>query len=142
MIISNYLLSQILFIKEILLNYCKATLFEQIFIPQQWLGWIPGIFKFSVAQKYFPWNTPKSRFSHFKIDHVFFLEMSNFLMFENLEIPRFLIWFKNHVIGFEMGKGPKMNWFDFGAFQDFRAYALTCKSHPLHVFWGISRNLP
>ena len=34
---------------------------------------------------------------------------------------------KKHVIDFEMGKGPKINLFDFRAFQDFRAYALTCK---------------
>ena len=49
---------------------------------------------------------------------------------------------KKHVIDFEMGKGPKINLFDFRAFQDFRAYALTCKNHPSHDFWGISRNPP
>ena len=71
----------------------------------------------------------------------FFLEMPHFLMFENLEMPHFShLILKNHTIDFEMGKGPKMNLFEFGAFQDFRAYALTCQNHPSHAFWGISRN--
>ena len=30
---------------------------------------------------------------------------------------------KKHVIDFEMGTGPKMNMFDFGLFQNFRAFA-------------------
>ena len=34
-----------------------------------------------------------------------------------------------------------MKMFDFGAYQDLRAYALTCKIHLSHAFWGISRNL-
>ena len=43
---------------------------------------------------------------------------------------------KNHVIDFKTGKGPKINMFDFGTFRDFRAYALTCKKYPSHVFWA------
>ena len=35
----------------------------------------------------------------------------------------------------------EMNMLDFGAFQDFRGYVLTCKNI-LHAFWDISRNLP
>ena len=47
---------------------------------------------------------------------------------------------KNHVTDFKTGKEPKMTMFDFGTFQDFRAYALTCKINPSHAFWDISRN--
>ena len=49
---------------------------------------------------------------------------------------------ENHVIDFKTRKRPKMNMFDFGTFQDFQAYALTCKIYPSHAFWGISKNLP
>jgi len=45
---------------------------------------------------------------------------------------------KKHVIDFNTGKEPKMNFFDFGAFQDFRAKYILHKL--FREFQGTSRN--
>ena len=47
-----------------------------------------------------------------------------------------------HVISFRTEKREKLKLFDFGAFQKFRANAITCKISPPHTFWGISSTTP
>ena len=46
---------------------------------------------------------------------------------------------KNHVLVLKTRKKPEMNMFDFGAFQDIWAYALTCKKSFSGAFQGTSR---
>ena len=65
--------------------------------------------------------------------------MEQFKIFEHFRVEHFE---ENHMIDFKMRKEPKVNMSDFGAFQDFRAYASMCKIHLLHAFWGISRKTP
>ena len=117
------------------------------------------------------WNSPKSNVFIFgpvpisKSITCFFLEMPHSFMFEYFKMPNFFIilirlgrwgisrfanikkWGhsrKKHSIDFEMGKGSKLNWFYYGAFQDFRAYAAydmpSSAKNPSHAIWGISRN--
>ena len=94
------------------------------------------------------WNAPKSNiihfwwFSCFNIGHMLFSRNAPLFMFEDFEMPHFKcpsrfsnikkwgISRKKHVIDFKTGKEPKMNMFDFGAFQK-----------QMHIIWHHVRNI-
>ena len=101
-------------------------------------------------------------FSHFKIDHAFFLEMTHFLLFVFPEMPHFSylilkmgkwgisgktnrkkwgISRKKHVIDLKTRKEPKMNMFDFGAFQE-KLHMLSREKYLLHMLFGAFHDTP
>ena len=89
------------------------------------------------AYVFFP-EMPQNRtysFSVFKSITYFFLEMPHFFMFVFAEMPHFF----HLILNLKTRKQPKMNMFDFGAFQEKIAYALTWKIPPSNAFWDTSR---
>ena len=94
-------------------------------------------------------------FSFSNRSRAFFSKCPTFFCSFFLKCPIFPIWFwkwekwgisgktnikkwgisrKKHAIDLKTRKTPKLNMFDFGAFQEKNAYAITCKICPTHNF--------